>query len=65
MKKYIIYPQDPNSYPKLPDGSHLKATECVEGWFILSEHRDLADADGWRDGVESDKATPLPVPEIS
>lgn len=62
MKKYIIYPQDPKSCPKLPDSSLLKATECKEGWFILIEHKDYVPSD-WPKGTEVKEITPIEITE--
>jgi hypothetical protein len=46
--------------PEIGDGSYLKLTKCEEGWFALSNHKDLIDSFDWA-YTEVESITPLTI----
>ena len=46
--------------PSIGDGSFLKLTQCQEGWFASSDHKELIDSLGWQ-YTEVESVTPIEV----
>lgn len=57
--KYLIFTQKPIGNPKISPKNYVSPTQCVEGWFVDIQFKDICVSYGWNNYTESNSITQI------